>query len=136
MPASPHEFFRDVTDEDLDLFGHVNNAAYLKMYEEARWDLITGNGFGVKEIRERQIGPTILEVRLRFKKEVLGRQRVLIRSRTTEYKSKLGRIEQVMLRADGEIASTAEFVFGLFDLKARKLLRPTPEWLRAVGVVP
>lgn len=39
-----------------------------------------------------------------------------------------------MLRADGVQASAAEFVFGLFDLASRKLVRPTPEWLRAVGV--
>ena len=39
-----------------------------------------------------------------------------------------------MTREDGTTVCSAEFVIGLFDLNARKLVKPTPEWLRAVGV--
>jgi acyl-CoA thioester hydrolase len=58
---------------------------------------------------------------------------VVIRSRMLEYRGKIGRLEQVMYLEDGTAACSAMFVIGLFDLKARKLVRPTPEWLRAVG---
>ena len=132
-PAYDHEFHATIQDAHVDMFGHVNNAAYLVLFEQARWDWITGNGFGLKEVQERGIGPTILEVRVRFQREVMRGERVVIRSRTTEYKGKIGRLEQVMEREDGSPACSAEFVFALFDLKARKLIRPTAEWLKAVG---
>lgn len=134
-PGLEHEYSVQIADEHLDSFGHVNNAAYLAIFEQARWDWITRNGFGLREIKERGIGPTILEVRLRFQREIRGRERVIIRSRTTEYRGKLARVEQVMTREDGVAACTAEYIISLFDLKTRKLIKPTPEWLKAVGYI-
>jgi acyl-CoA thioester hydrolase len=39
-----------------------------------------------------------------------------------------------MLNEKEELCCDATFVVGLFDLQARKLVLPTPEWLRAVGL--
>lgn len=133
-PGRSHEYYLVIAEKHLDLFGHVNNAAYLQIFEEARWDWITRNGFGVEQIRKLGIGPVILEIRLRFKKEATDRERILIRSRTVEYRSKIGRLEQVMTREDGQVVCAAEFVIGLFDLRTRRLIKPTSEWLRAVGI--
>jgi acyl-CoA thioester hydrolase len=129
-----HEYRVLITGRHLDTFGHLNNAAYLELFEAARWDWITQNGFGLREIRERGIGPVLLEVRLRFRREITNPEHVFIRSRTIDYRGKIGRVQQVMVRADGQTACTAEFVMALFDLKCRRLISPTPEWLRAVGV--
>lgn len=133
MEPAVHEYPLTILERHLDVFGHVNNAAYLELFEEARWDLITRGGFGLKEIRERQIGPVVLAADLRFQREAVDRDRVAIRTRCLEYRGKVGRLEQVMVRADGLPACTALFTFGLFDLRSRRLLRPTPEWLKAVG---
>lgn len=38
----------------LDTFGHVNSAMYLTLLEEARWEFINGNGYGIKKIQETQ----------------------------------------------------------------------------------
>lgn len=129
-----HEYRVTVGEEHLDLFGHVNNAAYLALFEAVRWEWITGNGYGAAEVRQRNLGPVLLEARLRFRSEVRRGEEVLIRSRTVEYRGKIGRVEQVMLHADGTTACAAEFVIALFDLRTRRLVKPTPEWLRAVGV--
>ena len=128
-----HLFELLISEKHLDIFNHVNNAAYLQIFEEARWDWIARNGFGRGEMKEYGVGPVILEVRMRFHKEVANGERVLIRTRTVEYRGKLGRLEQVMRKADGHIACTAHFVIGLFDLKARKLIKPTPQWLKAIN---
>lgn len=133
MTAAVHEYPLVILERHLDGFGHVNNATYLEIFEEARWDLITRGGFGLKEVRERLIGPVVLAAELRFHREATNRERVVIRTRCLEYRGKVGRLEQVMARADGLPACTANFTFGLFDLRTRRLLRPTPEWLKAVG---
>lgn len=131
---SVHEYPVLIRESHLDVFGHVNNAKYLEIFEEARWDWITRGGFGMKEIFERGIGPVVLEANLRFQREAKNRDRMIVRSRTLEYDGKIGKIEQVMAREDGKASCTALFTVALFDIKARKIISPTPEWLKAVGM--
>lgn len=118
----------------LDTFGHMNNATYLTLFEEARWDLITKNNYGLKEIREKGLGPTILELHVRYLKELRLRDEVNIETQLISYQSKIGKIQQKMLRGT-EICCVAEFTIALFDLKERKLVLPTPEWLQALGII-
>jgi YbgC/YbaW family acyl-CoA thioester hydrolase len=119
----------------LDSFGHVNNAAYVMLYEEARWDFITKNGFGLDYIQAHQVGPVILDLSVRFKRELKNREKIKITSRTVEIMSpKIMVLEQAMVREDGKVASEAKFTVGFFDMKARKLTDASPEWLRACGV--
>lgn len=119
----------------LDSFGHVNNAAYVMLYEEARWDFITKNGFGLDYIQKHQIGPVILDLNVRFKRELKNRERIKITSRTIEIVSpKIMVLEQKMIKEDGKVSSEATFTVGFFDMKERKLIDANPEWLKAVGV--
>lgn len=122
-----------IKERDLDTFGHVNNATYFTLFEEARWDLITQNGYGLQKIRETGLGPTVLEVKATFHKELKLRDKIVIETQVDSYDKKIGRLTQKILR-DGENCCTAEFVFGLFDVKQRKLIVPTEEWLRGVGI--
>lgn len=128
-----HDYPVLIVETHLDFFGHVNNATYLQLFEEARWDLITKAGFGVDVIKQKGIGPVILEVRLQFKKELRNREHITIRTWSKEYKGKVGTLVQAMINEKGEEAARAEFVFGLFDLRARKLIDPTPEWKAAIS---
>lgn len=50
------------------------------------------------------------------------------------YKGKIAQMKQQMIKDDGSVASEAVFTFGLFDMKERKLIEPTPEWKRAIGM--
>lgn len=118
----------------LDVFGHMNNAMYLTLYEQARWDLITKNGYGLDVIMERGLGPVILEIKINFLKELRLRDEVVIETELESYVRKIGHLKHQMVRG-GEVCSTAEVVFGLFSLKERKLVNPTPEWLAAVGMI-
>jgi thioesterase-3 len=118
----------------LDSFGHMNNAAYLTLFEEARWDLITKNGYGLQKIKETGIGPTILQITISFLKELRLRDEVMIETQFLSYEKKISKIMQTMLR-NNEVCCKAEFTIGLFDLSLRKLISPTPEWLSAIGEV-
>ena len=117
----------------LDVYGHVNNAAYLTLFEEARWELITNNGYGFKKVLETGLGPVILKVTLEYLKELCLRDQIIIESQMFSYEGKIGKLRQTMRRKE-EICCTAEFTFGLFDLKTRKLVLPTSDWLVAVGI--
>lgn len=119
----------------LDSFGHVNNAVYVQLYEEARWDFITKNGFGLDYIQKHQVGPVILDLKVRFKRELKNRDKVKILSRTTQVMGpKIMVLEQSIVTADGKVASDAIFTVGFFDMKERKLIDASPEWLKAIGI--
>jgi len=124
-----------IREMHLDSFVHVNNAAYVMLYEEARWDFITKNGFGLDYIQKHQMGPVILDLKVRFKRELKNREQIKICSKVIEVVSKkIMILEQTMIKADGKIASDATFTVGFFDLKERKLIDSSPEWLEAVGI--
>lgn len=121
-----------IKEQHLDSFGHVNNAAYLVLLEEARWAFITQHNYGLKVIQEKQIGPTILQINLIFKRELKLRDEITIESQILSYEKKISKLSQNILRGD-EICCEGELVLGLFDLRERKLILPTHEWLNAIG---
>lgn len=120
----------------VDSLGHMNNAAYLSLFEEARWEYITSRGFGFKEIQKLRQGPVILEVNLKFLREIRLREKITITLELVDYPGKVGRLRQQMLKEDGSVAAEAVFTFGLFDMQARKLIEPTPQWAHAVDFKP
>ena len=123
-----------IKEHHVDSLGHMNNATYLALFEEARWEQITARGFGFHEVQKLQQGPVILEVNLKFLKETHLREQITITTELLGYKGKIGQLKQQMVREDGSVAAEAIFTFGLFDLKTRKLIDPTPEWKNAVGI--
>lgn len=123
-----------IREHHVDSYGHVNNATYLALYEEARWEIITPKGFGFVEIHKKKQGPVILEVNVKFLKEIRLREEITIATKILSYKGKIGQMMQQMLKDDGAVASEAVFTFGLFDIKERKLIEPTPEWKQALGL--
>jgi thioesterase III len=129
-----HEKAIVISEAHLDSFGHVNNARYLELLEQARWDLITERGFGIDAIRSSRTGPTILEIDIRFLRELAARDPVVIRTEMLSYERKIGKLRQQMIKADGNVACEAVFTIGLFDLERRRLIDPTPAWAFAIGL--
>lgn len=123
-----------IREEHLDTFGHVNNARYLEIFEQARWDLITDNGFGLDYVKSSGTGPVILELSLRFMREVKNRQHMLIKSFLDSYEGKIGRMTQQLIDEANQVCCEGKFVLALWDTQSRKLIAPTPEWRRAIGL--
>ena len=134
MLGPVHEYSTVIRERHVDTFGHVNNAAYLDILEEARWDLITRNGFGLDEVQRLKVGPTVLEVQLRFVREIRNRQQVTIRTWLESYRGKIGKLAQQIRNEADEVCTDALFTIGLFDLTTRRLVRPTAEWVAALGL--
>lgn len=116
----------------LDVFGHMNNAMYLTLLEEARWDFISKNGYDLQKIISTGLGPTILEINIKYLKELKVRDEINIETQLISYVGKIGKIGHRILRAN-QLCCTAEMIFGLFSVHERKLVLPTPDWLYAVG---
>lgn len=122
-----------IKEHHLDSFGHVNNAIYLELYEEARWEYITLKGYGLAEVHRYQKGPVVLEAHLKFLKELKLRETIGITfEQIEEYgpSTRIFKMLQKMTKSNGELASELVITFGFFDLVERKLIKPTPEWLK------
>ncbi len=128
------EYSVQIKEFHLDTFGHVNNAIYMALYEEARWDFITNHGYGLEKIQLEQKGPVILESTIRFRRELINREIIKIISEPVDpEKSKIMTINQKMLKADNSVASDAIFTVGFMDLKERKLIIAPEDWRKACG---
>ena len=124
-----------VREAHLDTFGHMNNATYLQILEEARWEFITSKGFGLRAIQKSGMGPIVLEFNLKFMKELKLRQTITIESQTISYDGTIAKLRPDILNENNEVCFQGLMTFGLFDTRERKLIAPTPEWMAAVGLI-
>ncbi|MEE9218644.1 MAG: acyl-CoA thioesterase [Acidobacteriota bacterium] len=123
-----------VRETQLDSFGHINHAWYFQLFEDARWDMITQNGYGIDKIKKTGLGPTILQIKIRYREELQVRQRIRIESQCVSYKRTIGTLVQRMFNETGDVCCTAEFIIGLLDINRRKLVAPNEAWKRAMGI--
>jgi YbgC/YbaW family acyl-CoA thioester hydrolase len=96
-----HEYRTFIREANLDSFGHVNNAQYLVLFEEARWDRVTSHGYGLKEVRKNQIGSVVLECSVRFRRELTLRENIVIRTRIQAIRYKMVTLHQEILKENG-----------------------------------
>lgn len=89
----------------------------------------------MREVHQNQVGTVVMECQVRFKRELRLRETIRIRTWVGELRSRLAKIQHELLNEQGEVAAEATFTMGCFDLRARKLIQPTPEWLKAIGAL-
>ena len=75
-----HEFKTSIQPEQLDLYGHLNNAQYLQILESARWNWIEKFGGTRELVTKLGVGPIVLEINIQFLKELKAAEEILIRS--------------------------------------------------------
>jgi YbgC/YbaW family acyl-CoA thioester hydrolase len=121
-----------VLEKHLDTFGHVNNATYLELFEEARWDFITQNGWPLTRIQSEKRGPVILEVQVKFKRELINREWITVESRFQSLPNpKILVMNQQMLKeGQDKVAAEALFTIGFMDLQERKLISHPEDWIK------
>jgi len=134
-----HEFPLVIHEGHLDTFGHVNNATYLQLFEQARWDWTTRGGYGLEKIQETQRGPIILDCTVQFRRELTNRRAVVIRSWIDELRPKIAKVRQDIIASgatggEPELYCSATFTMAFFDLAARRIIEPSEAWLGVFGL--
>jgi YbgC/YbaW family acyl-CoA thioester hydrolase len=123
-----------IKEQHLDSYGHVNNATYLSLYEEARWEAITAGGYGYEKVHETGLGPIVLGIDIKFLKELKLREVITVTLEMISYENKIFKMKQQMLKASGQVASEMILTGSFFDLKNRKIILPNEAWLKAMGM--
>ena len=122
-----------VREHNMDTLGHLNNASYLQIFEEARWDFSNKGGFGLDWVLSNKQSPVVLKAEMSFRKEVLNRDALLIRSEFVGFKNSLiGSFKQKMIKKNKKVASILSIDIGFMDLKERKLINFPKDWVYMV----
>lgn len=79
---------RTVRLADVDVNGHMNQAAYALVMEEGRLDLVVRSG-ALARFRERGLNPVVAEQRIVYRRELKPRQRFVMDTRLTGFEGRL-----------------------------------------------
>lgn len=129
MSINNFEYETKAAEAFLDLYGHVNHAHYLTMFEDSRWAYYSTKGITKDSVVKGNIGPIVLKANITYKKEINADETILIKFKTNGYKYNLWHLQQIMYKENGKIACHIDYTFGLFDITARKLVAPFGIWV-------
>ena len=114
-PVMLHESTFKIRTFHTDAFGHVNNARYLEILEEARWQFAESIGL-VELLAEDNLGFIIIDMRLRFRLPVLEGETILVQTSLITLGTASGEVRQtVSHRGSNKIALKSLFHFILID---------------------
>lgn len=111
----PFETTFKIRSFHTDSFGHVNNARYLELLEEARWQFAEHHGL-VDLLNEKNLGFIIMELNLRFRLPVVVGDTIQIFTSLVSLGSDLGEVVQLIKRKHGgKLAAKSIFTFVLIE---------------------
>ena len=127
------EYSLIVREHNLDILGHLNNASYLQLFEEARWDFSNKGGFGLDWVLLNKKSPVVVKAEMSFRKEVLNREKLLIKSEFLGFQNSLiGSFKQKMIKENKKVASILSIDIGFMNLQERKLMNFPKKWVQMV----
>ncbi|MEZ0109440.1 acyl-CoA thioester hydrolase [Catenulispora sp. EB89] len=121
---------------ELDTQGHLNQAVYLQYSEHARWELLRAAGIQQNDLIAGGIGPVVLELNVKFLRELRGGEEVDVTCELAWAEGKVFQFKQQVLKKDGTVCADIIVVGGILDLQARKLVPSPAERLAAVASDP
>ncbi len=117
-----HSTIIKVRGYHCDFYGHVNNARYLEMMEEARWQYLEV-GLGLEYWSDRGMGFVVASVTLNYKRPISPGVELEILTVTTSLKGRSGLIHQEFInRQTGKTLADAVVTFAVIDLKTGRAL--------------
>ena len=116
---------------ELDLFGHVNNVAFMKYVQASRvnyWDTI-----GLTKLYdETRQGPMLASTACRFKKPLFYPGSIIVKARVDFIKTTSFGIHHIIVDHAGDIAAEAEDVIVMFDFNTGAKIPFPPDMRSAV----
>ena len=98
-----------------DGFGHINNARYLELLEEARWQFAEHHGL-IDLLNRDNLGFIVMEMNLRFRLPIVEGNTIQVFTKLITLGTAIGEVEQLIVKKDvGKLAAKSLFRFVLID---------------------
>lgn len=125
----PHSTLIKVRGYHCDFYGHVNNARYLELLEEARWQYLEA-GQSLDYWSDRGLGFVVASVKINFRRPAGPNTELEILSTTTVLEGRKGVIHQdVVNRDSGKVVADADVIFAVISLETGRAQRMEGEVL-------
>lgn len=122
----------------MDFNGHLANTAYLDLAADVRMAFFAEHGFPPIEFRRLAIGPVVRKDELEYFREINLHETVTVTHAALAMSADGARftLENEIRSAAGERAAVVRSTGGWLDLRARKLVAPSPALMEAMRKVP
>ena len=116
------EYKRKIFGYECDIYGHLNNAIYLHIYEEARSDALDQMGMSIQTLNEKNIGIFLINLELEFIKAIQMGEIITVHSYIIESTRLRATWKQEIFNSKNELCNRA-IVKGVFikDAKPNRL---------------
>lgn len=133
--ARPHVVSVDVEAADIDSYGHVNNAVYLRWLDIAAWSHSAALGISMDDCTRMRRGMAALRIEIDYLRAALAGDRVQIATGIIESDEKLRVTRRFHLRhPDGGTLARAVTQYVCLNLDTGRAVRMPPEFKAAYRV--
>ncbi len=132
---APHVVELEVGDQDIDAYGHVNNAVYLTWFDRAAWSHSAALGVPLERCLSLRRGMAALRTEVDFERAALRGDHVQVATWIADSDGRLrvGRRFQVR-RADGVTLARARTEYVCINLDSGRAVRMPEPFTRAYVV--
>ena len=116
----PHVARLTVRGYHCDAYGHVNNARWLELFEEARWRLLEGGG-ALARLHDAGYGFVVVRIEVDYRRPAVPEDVLEIRSRLDHVGGRSAVIRQQAVRV-GRVGETGSGDQGVGDTARERLL--------------
>jgi len=130
---NPHLVAVDVADGDIDAYGHVNNAVYLRWLDCAAWSHSAALGLAIEDCTRLRRGMAALRIEIDFLRAALPRERVEVATWIVDSDRKLRVTRRFQLRhaIDGTTLARATTQYVCLNLETGRAVRMPAEFSAA-----
>lgn len=112
------KYNRKIFGYECDIYGHLNNANYLHLYEEARADALEEMDMSIGKLSEEGVHIYLSEINLTFKIGLPVGEKVIIDTRMIKATRATSIWKQEIFNSAGKLSNTA-IVHGVFIKKGK-----------------
>ena len=132
---NPHIAVVDVAADDIDAYGHVNNAVYLRWLDSAAWSHSAALGIPVETCTRMRRGMAALRIEIDYLRAALPGERIRVATWIVESDHKLRVTRRFQLRhTDGATVARATTQYVCLNLDSGRAARMPPEFSAAYVV--
>jgi acyl-CoA thioester hydrolase len=131
--ATPHVVAIDVQEADIDGYGHVNNAVYLRWLDQAAWSHSAALGLGIDACTRLRRGMAALRIEIDYLRAAMPGDRVEVATWIVESDRRLRVRRRFQLRhaTDGGTLARATTEYVCLNLDSGRATRMPPEFSAA-----
>lgn len=114
--------------EDIDEYGHLNNAKFPKYFEEGRLALQRNAGLTAQSLIEKKVGLFVYRVTYTYKKQVFEGEELCIDSRFIPFEEGITIDSFHRMFSNRKLVATANITHAFNDLNTGRLITKVPDW--------